>query len=50
MTQIDDTSERVKRMVGRVLTSNGITRCELGTVALVGGEQLSAAEGSIFWH
>lgn len=43
VTQIDDTSERVKRMVGRVLTSNGITRCEKGTVALDGGEELSAA-------
>ncbi len=38
------------RMVGKVLTGNGITRCEKGTVALVGGEQLSDAEGGICWH
>ena len=31
-------------------TFNGITRCEKGTVALVGGEQLSDAEGGICWH
>ncbi|MEO1003308.1 MAG: hypothetical protein AAFX65_09380 [Cyanobacteria bacterium J06638_7] len=31
-------------MVGKVLTGNGITRCERGTYALVGGEQLSDAE------
>ncbi len=28
MTQIDYYTERVKRMVGKVLTGNGITRCE----------------------
>ena len=38
------------RMVGKVLTGNGITRCEKGTVALVGGEQLSDAEGGMCWH
>ncbi|MEA5412956.1 hypothetical protein VB737_14385 [Synechococcus sp. BA-120 BA3] len=31
-------------------TFNGITRCEKGTVDLVGGEQLSDAEGGICWH
>ncbi|MFM9104121.1 MAG: hypothetical protein ACKOPS_23545 [Cyanobium sp.] len=31
-------------MVGRVLTHNGITRCEKGSYALVGGEELSDAE------
>ncbi|MCS5694456.1 hypothetical protein NZK33_21135 [Cyanobium sp. FGCU-6] len=34
----------VKRMVGKVLTFNGITRCEKGSYALVGGEELSDAE------
>jgi hypothetical protein len=29
---------------------NGISRCEKGTVALVGGEQLSDAEGGICWQ
>jgi hypothetical protein len=37
-------------MVGKVLTDNGITRCEKGTVVLAGGEQLSDAEGGICWH
>ena len=37
MTQIDYTTERVKRMVGKVLTGNGITRYERGTYDLVGG-------------
>jgi len=36
--------ERLKRMVGKVLTGNGITSCERGTYALVGGEELSDAE------
>jgi hypothetical protein len=31
-------------MVGKVLTGNGITRCEQGTYALVGGDELSDAE------
>jgi hypothetical protein len=31
-------------MVGKVLTGNGITRCERGTYALVGGDELSDAE------
>jgi hypothetical protein len=33
-----------------LLTGNGITRCEKGSVVLVGGEQLSHAEGGICWH
>ena len=37
VTQIEYYTERVKRMVGKVLTGNGITRCEKGTYALVGG-------------
>ena len=37
VTQIDYYTERVKRMVGKVLTGNGITRCERGTYDLVGG-------------
>ena len=38
VTQVEYYTERVKRMVGKVLTGNGITRCEKGTYALVGGE------------
>jgi hypothetical protein len=38
VTQIDYYTERVKRMVGQVLTGNGITRYERGTYDLVGGE------------
>jgi len=44
VTQIDNYTERVKRMVGKVLTGNGITRCEKGSYALVGGDELSDAE------
>ncbi len=44
VTQIDYYTERVKRMVGKVLTGNGITRFERGTYDLVGGEELSDAE------
>jgi len=44
VTQIDYYTERVKRMVGKVLTGNGITRYERGTDDLVGGEDLSDAE------
>ncbi len=44
MTQIEYYTERVKRMVGKLLTGDGITRCEKGTYALVGGEELSDAE------
>jgi len=42
--QIDYYTERVKRMVGKVLICNGITRCEKGSYALVGGDELSEAE------
>ena len=44
VTQIDYYTERVKRMVGKVLTGNGITRYDQGTTGLVGGEELSDAE------
>ena len=44
VTQIEYYTEHVKRMVGKVLTGNDITRCEKGTYALVGGEELSDAE------
>ena len=44
VTQIDYYTDRVKRMVGKVLTGNGITRYERGTDDLVGGEELSDAE------
>jgi len=44
VTQIEVYTERVKRMVGKVLTGNGITRYERGTYDLVGGEELSDAE------
>jgi hypothetical protein len=30
VTQIDDYTERVKRMVGKVLTGNGVTRYDQG--------------------
>jgi hypothetical protein len=45
VTQIEYYTERVKRMVGKVLTSNGITRYDQGAYDLVGGEELSDAEG-----
>ena len=44
VTQIEYYTERVKRMVGKVLTGNGITRYERGTYDLVGGEELSDVE------
>jgi hypothetical protein len=44
VTQIEVYTERVKRMVGKVLTGNGITRYERGTYDLVGGEELSDVE------
>jgi hypothetical protein len=44
VTQIDYYTERVKRMVGKVLTGNGITRYNQGAYGLVGGEELSDAE------
>jgi hypothetical protein len=37
VTQIDYYTERVKRMVGKVLTFNGITRYDQGAYDLVGG-------------
>ncbi len=40
VTQIDYYTERVKRMVGKVLTGNGITRYDQGAYDLVGGEEL----------
>ena len=43
VTQIDYYTERVKRMVGKVLTGNGITRYDQGAYGLVGGEELSDA-------
>ena len=42
MTQIEYYTERVKGMVGKVLTGNGITRYERGTDDLVGGEEVFA--------
>jgi hypothetical protein len=36
------------RMVGNVLTGNGITRCEKGTVALVGGVAEGFCVGEAF--
>ena len=44
VTQIDYYTERVKRMVGKVLTGNGITRYDQGTYDLVGGEELMSGD------
>ena len=44
VTQIDYYTERVKRMVGRVLTGNGITRYGDGLYSLIGAEELSDSE------
>jgi len=44
VTEIDYTTERVKRMVGKVLTGNGITQYGNGTYTLIGGDELSDAE------
>ena len=44
VTQIEVYTERVKGMVGKVLTFNGITRYAQGAYDLVGGEELSDAE------
>jgi hypothetical protein len=44
VTQIDYYTERVKRMVGRVLTGNGITRYGDGLYTLIGAEELSDSE------
>ena len=45
VTQIDYTTERVKRMVGKVLTGNGITAYGNGAYRLIGGDELSDTEG-----
>ena len=44
VTQIDYYTERVKRMVGKVLTGNGITAYANGAHSLIGGEELSDVE------
>lgn len=44
VTQIDYYTERVKRMVGKVLTGNGITAYANGAYSLIGGNELSDAE------
>jgi ATP adenylyltransferase len=44
VTQIDYYTERVKRMVGRVLTGNGITCYGDGLYSLIGAEELSDSE------
>ena len=44
VTQIDYYTERVKRMVGKVLTSNGITAYGNGAYSLIGGDELSDGE------
>ena len=46
VTQIDYYTERVKRMVGKVLTGNGITRCEKGSDA----QRLGPRPGSPMHH
>ena len=42
--QIDYTTELVKRMVGKVLTGNGITALGNGAYSLIGGDELSDGE------
>jgi diadenosine tetraphosphate (Ap4A) HIT family hydrolase len=44
VTQIDYYTERVKRMVGKVLTGNGITAYANGAYSLIGGDALSVVE------
>jgi hypothetical protein len=44
VTQIEYYTERVKRMVGKVLTGNGITRYGKGAYTLIGGDELSDSE------
>ncbi|WP_255001860.1 HNH endonuclease, partial [Cyanobium sp. Alchichica 3B3-8F6] len=44
VTQIDYYTERVKRMVGKVLTGNGITAYGNGAYSLIGADELSDAE------
>ena len=41
VTQVEYYTERVKRMVGRVLTGNGITSYGDGLYTLIGAEELS---------
>jgi len=48
MTQIDYYTERVKLMVGKVLTGNGVTRYERGTYDLVGGVAEGFCAGAFF--
>jgi ATP adenylyltransferase len=44
VTKIDDYTKRVKQMVGKVLTGNGITHCATGTYIIVGCEEPTDAE------
>ncbi len=44
VTQIDTYVKRVKRMVGRVLTVNGLTSCANDHGRLMGGDKQSDAE------
>jgi hypothetical protein len=44
VTQIDYYTERVKRMVGKVLTGNGITAYANGAYSLIGADELSEEE------
>lgn len=44
VTQIDYYTQRVKRMVGKVLTSNGITAYANGAYTLIGSGELSDSE------
>ena len=44
VTQVEYYTERVKRMVGRVLTGNGITHYGNGLYTLIGAEELSDSE------
>jgi 23S rRNA maturation mini-RNase III len=44
VTQIDYYTERVKRMVGKVLTGNGITTYTNGSYSLIGADELSDEE------
>jgi len=44
VTQIDYYTERVKRMVGKVLTGNGITAYANGAYKLIDGDELSDTE------
>jgi hypothetical protein len=46
VTQIETYTERVRRMVGRVLSGNGITRNGNGLYSLIGAEELSDSEQS----